>query len=400
MYFAISNALKKKFSLIFEEIFQRHPVFEKTEVYTKFPDEEKPKFALLLRSASGSSQKIGMDNYGGIKHSFSSLANLADSNKGNSIEWVRDDERNLKNISAPGFYIMNMIEDNQFTIDPFLLVDDEELEMVLVGGKNGAILKNTPVNPNSETIMTWDNIMLKRGIEYTINYENGNIIFNDSVQDLEQLKADYQCIGEQIGPFEIEKYTSNNTAIPGVILAFGDRLRKGDEQVIVVDKEQREAAKVYTGRWTMSMDLMGIAQDPDQQERLVDYAISIFWSEYQHKLTGEGIAINEFSLSGESEDLEMDVPEEYYYTGGISFSVDVDWELEVPIVSEVRNVNVSLGLDSLKKTLTNEKEEQFVENQFDNRMINSGHQVGLQPSVLEPVVVYPSPIRVNTLKYE
>jgi len=399
MYYAISNALKKKLTLIFQEIFDKHPIFNKTQVFTKFPDEERPKFALLIRSASGSSQKLGMDNYGGIKHAFSSLANLVDT-KGNSIEWVRDDTRNLKNISAPGFYIVNMIEEKRFTVDPILLIDNESLNMVIVAGKDGAILKNTPVNPDSEVIMAQDNIILKRGIEYTIDYSNGNIIFTDPVQDLGTLSADYQCLVEQLGPFDIDYYMANNTAIPGVIMAFGDRLRQGDEQVVVVDKESREAAKIFTGRWTMSIDLIGISQDPDQQERLVDYAVSTFWAEYQHKLTEEGIAIGDFSLSGESEDMELEVPEEYFYTGGISFTMETDWELEVPLISEVRNVNISLGLDSLKKTLTNQKEQLFVENQFDNRMINSGHQVGLQPTALDPVVVYPSPIRVNTLKYD
>jgi len=37
MYYSISNALKKRFCLIFQEIFQAHAEWNKVDVFTKFP---------------------------------------------------------------------------------------------------------------------------------------------------------------------------------------------------------------------------------------------------------------------------------------------------------------------------------------------------------------------------
>ena len=124
MFFEISNALKKRFTLIFQEIFIEHPIFKKVEVFTKFPKEDRPKHALMIRSVSGSSQKLGMDNFVRTARQFSTLANLK-GQPGNSIEWVRDDEKNLDLISAPGFYIVKMITDKSFVIEPYLFVDEE-----------------------------------------------------------------------------------------------------------------------------------------------------------------------------------------------------------------------------------------------------------------------------------
>ena len=397
MYFTLSNAIKKKFVLIFQDILRQHPIFKKAEVFTKFPDKERPKFALLIRSVSGSSQKLGLDNFGGTRQGYSSLANLKEIS-GNSIEWIRDDRKNIKDIAAPGYYIVRMIEEKSFVVDPYLLVDDEIIELRLLGQSEGAIIKNPPINPNSEKIFSTDGLDLKPNIDYTINYSTGEIYFTQSVREFD-LRIDYQSIGEQLGPFSIDYYTSNNIAIPGVTLAFGDRLKKGDEQVVIVEKQIRDIARIFTGRWNLSLDITGIAQDPDQQERLVDYAISIFWAEWQHRLTEEGIHVSDFSLSGESEDMELEIPEEYYYTGGISFTAETDWEMEIPLISEIRRMNVAVGLDSLKRTLTDEKEDRFVSSQFDDRMVNSGHQLGMQATRLEPIITRPSLQNVKTRKY-
>lgn len=352
----------------------------------------------MIRSVSGSSQKLDFNNYSGIKRAYTTLANLKDKS-GNSIEWVRDDYRNIKNLSAPGFYIVKMIELKKFTVDEYLIVDDEKLELSLIGSSEGAFVKYPKVNPGSEIIYTTDGLEFKPDIDYTINYDTGAIVFTQSVT-MYDVRIDYQTLGGQRGPFDVDYYSSNNSAIPGVILAFGDRLKEGDEQVVVIGKEKRDIAKIFSGRWNLSLDLTGIAQDPDQQERLLDYVVTEFWAFWQEKLTGEGMHISEFSLSGESEDLETEIPEEYYFTGGLSFTVETDWELEIPLIREVRRVNVEVGLDSLKDELTDFKEFQFTTRQFDERMMNSGHALGIQPvTSLEPIVVTPSPIVVKTRKY-
>ena len=401
MFFEISNALKKRFVLIFSEIFLDHPIFKKVEVFTKFPKEDRPKHALMIRSISGSSQKLGMDNFVRTARQFSTLANLKGL-PGNSIEWVRDDEKNLDNISAPGFYVVKMITERSYIIEPYLFVNDELLNIEFIEGKQGAWLKNKPVNVDSEYIFSDQRYEFKKDIDYTIDYENSKILFLTTIDtDHEDIYIDYQTVEAVSEEIPVELYTANNAVIPGVILAFGDRLRKDDVQVVVVDKEQRAVAKVYGGRWQMSCDLIGLSQDDDQQERLVDYAISMFWANWQDHLVDAGINVFDFSLSGESEDLEVDVPEEYFFTGGISFTAETDWELHVPLISEIRRISLTYGNEGLKQGMTYGKEVKYEELEFDERMINSGHNAGLQIiPPMNPVVMEPQPpLSVTTLRY-
>ena len=406
MVFLVTNALKKRFVSIFQDILTRHPIFEKTQVYTKFPQEERPKIALLVRSLAGASQKLGLDNFIGINRGHCSLANLKGS-IGNSIEWVRDDDNNLDKLSPQGFYIVKITGHDtntnsfSFTVDPYLICTDELLDLEVIRTKQGAVLKNIPVNNNSEIVFSQNGqFEFKKDIDYTIDYETGEILFNDTVTQYEPITVDYQVCSSQAGPFVAEYYNVNNFAIPGVILAFGDRLKVGDEQVVVVEKENTTTSKVYGGRWALYMNIMGVAQDSDQQERMIDYVITSLWAEYQDALTNEGISILEFNLPGETEDLEVEIPEEYNYTGEISFSIEVDWEVHIPLIATLRRVNYGYGEDSFKDSLDPFAEEQYETNQYDERMLNSNHQKGLQITpALDSYQVYPSNWSRTTRKY-
>jgi len=400
MFFEITNALKKRLTLIFQDIFQAHPIFNKVEVFTKFPEQERPKHALMIRSVSGSSLKLSMDNFVRTARQYSSLANLKGI-PGNSIEWVRDDEKQIDKISAPGFYIVKMITDSSFIINSFLLVDDELLKIEFIKGKKGANTKYSPINFETEIIFSENGEELKRNIHYTIDYSTGEILFNIDPEEFgDALYVDYQIIGEQSEEIKVETYTALTDAIPGVVLAFGDRLRKDDEQVVIVGKEPSDVAKVYGGRWQLSVDLVGLSQDDDQQERLIDYAISMFWAEWQDKLVNEGINVLDFSLSGESEDLEAEIPEEYFYTGGITFTAETDWEYFIPLVSEVRRISLTYGNEGLKETMTDVKESEYENKEFDERMVNSGHQLGLEILPSMPIIIQPAPpLKVKSAKY-
>ena len=348
---------------------------------------------------NGSSMKLGLDNYvrKAIQHSV--LANLKGI-PGNSIEWVRDDHRNLDKLSAPGYYIIRMVTDHSFIVSLFLRVDEEELNLEFIEGKQGAFLKHQNLNPDSESVRYEDGIKIKKDIEYTIDYTTGKILFEEVDDDLGSILIDYQVIGEESEEYEIEQYTAVSYAIPGVIIAFGDRLRAGDEQVVVVYSRSTDVADVYGGRWILNCDLIVVSQDDDQQERILDHAISVLWADWQHKLTDEGIHIKEFSLTGESEDYEAEIPEEYHYMAGISFTVEVDWELHNPTLIEIRDINLNYGDSSFKNRLTNLNETQYEGNQYDHRMINSDHQKGLQIVGSRNITVFPCPpITVRTLRY-
>jgi hypothetical protein len=405
MLYAVSNATKKRLCQIFQDIVSKHPIFEKTKVYTKFPQEERPKTAIVIRSVSGGSQKLGLDNFVAIQRGYCTLANLKGV-YGNSIEWVKDDQEHLDKLSPAGFYIVKIIshEPNtnnfNFTIDPYLICDNEELNITFIKNKEGAILKNTPVNPNSEIVFSQANqFEFKRDIDYKIDYSLGEILFEESVKKYEPITVDYQVLSKQLGPFTTEYYSANNIAIPGIVIAFGDRLKVNDEQVVVVESRDRPVAKVYGGRWLLDFDIVVIAQDPDQQERLIDFVTTSLWADYQDTLANEGIAIRDFTLSGEAEDLEVEISEEYSFSGGIAFSCEIDWELHVPMISEVRRINIGYGEEDYKNSIDYLTEEKYELGQYDERMSSSNHQKGLQitPS-LDSYQVFPSPWSQRTTR--
>jgi hypothetical protein len=397
MLFCITNAIKKKLCLIFQDILSKHPVFEKVQVYTKFPETERPKNAIVIRAASANSQKLAINNFITTDHSFCTLANLKGI-EGNSIEWVKDDVKNIDKLSPPGFYIVKIIshEENtnkfQFKIDQYLICDDEILDLQFIKNTVGAVLKNAPINPKSEIIHSQNNDFdFKPNIDYTIDYSTGEILFKSDVHQYAPITVDYQILGAEQGPFTTEYYYLDNKSIPGVILAFGERLKVGDEQVVFLDMSKTASANVFGGRWQLGMSVQVISQSPDQQERLADYIISAFWADYQMRLTDEGISILDFAISAESENLEHEITDEYSFTADINFTTEVDWELHYPIIKTLRRISIAYGLESYKDKLDDVTQNEYEIRQFDDRMIGSKHHQGLQliPS-LNPYTTQPS----------
>ena len=270
MFFQVSNALKKRFVIIFQDILDKHAQFRDfVTVDTKFKEEERDKYQVILRGFTGQSQKLSLDNFGATARSYSALANLKGV-FGASIEWVIDDTlNNADKMSPPGYYVVSVISEDtvnktwEFIVSPFYKVIGELIDPeAIIGGFPSSQLDNQPVNPGSEAVFDEvQGLELKRDIEYTIDYETGIIKFIGDISEYGTLKVDYQVIGEEMGPFQIERYMGTNEAIPGVVLAFGDRIQKGDEQVVALEATVRETAKIYTGRWQTSIDVMVVGQE-------------------------------------------------------------------------------------------------------------------------------------------
>ncbi len=340
---------------------------------------------------------MGLGNFAGLHKGICSLANFKGSNAA-SIEWVKTDTENVEKLSSPGFYIVRIVsgssENNQFKFDisPYYQVDDEVLDIVAIRGSEGALLKNSPVNPGSDTIFSHDGTVLRRGFDYNIDNEKGEIVFINPVEDeFDELMIDYQIVGDTTQEYDIKMYEYNNTAIPGVLMAFGDRLKVGDEQVVIVEKEYREVARVMTGRWMLNADIFIIAQDADTQERLADYLITKLWADWEANLIDDGIYVHDFSLGGETEDLEVEIAEEYNFTSNIGVTIDVDWEVHQPITREVRSINMYYGEDSFKDGLTNAEMAAYEANQPSADMVNSDHNLGVNLiSSTNSILVNPS----------
>jgi len=387
MYYRITNAIKKIIIRELKTLYKDHPLFgENLSISNKFQHKERPKYAIVIKSATGNSLKLSLDNHKGVFKSYTTLANLKNQ-PGRMIEWVKEDVENICNLVKPGFYVVKMIEDNKFIVEPYLTVADEQLEIKHYGFDK-AYLKNQNINPDSENIFAETGIMLRKDDQYTIDYNNGEITFLKPIDQFGQLIIDYQYIGEQTGPFEIAPETANNTAIPGVILAFGNFLKKDGVQVVVVYPERQEVAQTYGGKWLLKLDLSAYAQDTDTQEQLVDMTAMFLWNVLQEKLVNDGIYIDNFTISGESEEEEEQASNELVYLGGISFDAEIEWEAQKPILGVIKNIFLSRVPDYGQYDLV----EQEIRNNRPVSTMQRGvdYKLGLQPvESFEPFLIRP-----------
>ena len=389
MFFRITNAVKKIIIQELQELFKDHPTFGNGNlvITNKYQFEERPKYALIIKTANADSIKLGLDNYKGIVHSYTTLANLKNT-PGRMIEWVREDIENVKNIVKPGFYVVEMIEDNQFVVDPYLSVADEVLQIEDDGFKY-VDLQHNNLNVGSEFIVAETAMPLQRDNHYTINYTNGRITFLKPIDDFGDLTIDYQYIGKRLGPFEVQPETANLVAIPGVVLAFGNFLTKGGIQVVIVYPSRQEVAKSFLGKWKLSLNLSAVAQDTDTEEQLVDLAAMYLWSVLQDKLVDDGIYIENFNISGESEDEEVSTSNELSFQADFSFDVHVEWETHQPILGIIKRVFLSRIEDHGQY----EDAEHELRNSraMTSSQVGVGYLTGLQPvESLDPYVVRPA----------
>lgn len=399
MFFRITNSVKKIIIQELQTFFNDHPVFCDGLVITnKFSFEEKPKYAIILKTASADSQKLGLDNFEGIVNSYVTLAGLKNK-PGRMIEWVCEDVNNIANVVKPGFYVVEMTEDNlasttnnqtcKFIVKPFLTVADEVLNIETNGFKH-AFLKYQNINNGSDVILSEAASRLVRNEHYTIDYVSGEITFLQPIDNFGELVIDYQYLGDQTGPFDILPETFNNTAIPGVTLAFGNFLKEGGVQVVVVYPDRQEVAKAYMGKWKMNVNMSVYAQDTDTQEQLADLAAMYIWSVLQEKLVNDGIYIENFNISGESEEEEVKISNEMAFLADVSFTVNVEWHAYQPILGIIKKVFLTRIQDF----------GQYDNDEFNarsDRLANSSqrgvdYKLGLQPvENLMPYLVRPVP---------
>lgn len=395
MFYRITNSVKKLIIQELQALFVDHPIFGNGNlvITNKFQFAERPKFAIIVKAATSDSIKLSLDNFKGIVTSYTTLANLKNK-PGRMIEWVREDVANIENVVKPGFYVVDMVCDEKFTVQPYLTVADELIEPV-TDTLVHATLAYKNINPGSDYLITETAQKLIRDKHYTIDYVNGIITFLMSIDDYGEIRADYQYIGTKSEEFHVEPETINNKAIPGVILAFGNFLKQGGLQVVVVYGSRQEVAKAYLGKWQMSLNLTVTAQDTDTQEQLADLTAMYLWAVLQDKLVNDGITIEDISIAGESEEEENSTANELSFTADLSFKVAVEWEVYQPILGVIKQI----FLNRIEDFGQYENAELNIRSgrAFDKFQVGVDYSLGLQPvEDLMPVLVRPVPRYTST----
>lgn len=182
-------------------------------------------------------------------------------------------------------------------------------------------------------------VLLEQYGEYTYDTTDGKITLAHPHPVGTKIFASYKYPTESRGPFGIDKDTSNNKAIEGVILAFGRRIVDGDKMAVVVHDKREDVAKEYGGRWEISVDIDIITRDPMTREELSDMVLMYFFAYRKEAMTDEGLELLDVSFGGEAEEIYDDVGQDYYFNSSITLTFQTDWSIHVPLPLIVERVS-------------------------------------------------------------
>jgi len=243
----------------------------------------------------------------------------------------------IRRLTPAGYYTIDFVEDDQFTVNPRFIISREVLVSQTTGAETTVALAHQNIDPGSDALYLtqYDGTIIEilvRDTDYVIDETNGLINFSIPLPSNYRVLADYLYLptGFNSGPFTFKIYQENHLAIPGVIISIGRRAKKGDQQVIKVSQTREQQAKIYGGHWQMSFDLAVIAKDPIQMAEMADQLVNWLWAVRKNDLEFEGITLNSVEPSGESEEVHIDTTGDLYYESSVSVNVQTEWQYFVP----------------------------------------------------------------------
>lgn len=255
-----------------------------------------------------------------------------------------------RNIVDPGIYVLDFNEDNQFTIGPIFIIEDEFLIEGTDGTETSVSLSHNMIESDTDRLYlsSYNDhipIWLERGTDYTIDYSAGLISFLNPLPKNFNLFADYMYQpGYGVGPYVFKPYQEVHDALKGVVISIGRRAQKGDRQIIIVSEHREDTAKVYGGHWEMSLSLGVIAKDPIQMEEMTDHIVQFLWGQRKNFLEFEGITLNSVEPTGETEEVFIDTTGDLYYESSVDISVMTEWQKFIPYRWKIRKFYVESQL--------------------------------------------------------
>ncbi len=361
----LTNATKKRVIREIRKILYDHPRYraDSENVQNKFGFEERPQRGVIVSGTSADRVRLSADNYVGRVSSFVMQAPVKNF-PGTTVEWVRENTVLMEEFSRkrdvfpspPGVYILEVQSlpgearsiPGQFTILPILTVPDEPLVVFSTAADGEAQLTHENVYPGSVRLWLEGRRPLLIGVDFSVNYGTGIVTFLKPTPVGLTVFADYRYQLEEQGPFPFEREAADLIAIPGAIIAFGDRAQECDQLAIVVSDGRSEAAEVYGGKFEVNFDLIVFSRDAEDREKMSDFIVTSVL-ERQNRLGFEGLELLDVSPGGESEEVYAAEIDDYYYDGAIVLGIRVDWEVYVPLPVEVFRV------EQVSKAEENEK---------------------------------------------
>ena len=262
-------------------------------------------------------------------------------NPGDKVEvsyWIR-------NLAAPGIYQIEIIDGNpdlfsyHFLVDALLEQEDILIEEA-TGSEISASLSHRPIFPKSLRLWENDSIMTP-DIDYSVDENTGVITFLNSPLGRSKIIAEYRVKGLTTGPFELPTYNyAHNTAIPGVVLAFGRAVSVGDKHFLAINKKREISALEYSGKWEMNFSLDVYAKDTYTVEELIDITTTHLHVFRKSELDSEGIALVDVTFGGESEELFDEATGDSYYLGSVDYSFLTEWIMHKPLLRTIEGITI------------------------------------------------------------
>lgn len=338
MFYYLTQAVTERFIHELRDFWATHPKYPDLvgNIQGKYSFEQRPQYGIVLKTGAANKIQLSADNFVGTVQSFVSMAKIPGF-PGLSCEWVREDSLAIQANngvfpSPPGVYYIEMTEDNQFYVDPLLDVPNERVTLVT---PSEAILQQVPYAGSLRLIEIPNGRLLVEGVDYTIDPDGVTIHLSQPLPQGLGLRAVYRYTGTSTGPWEANQLTGYNKAIPGCVLAFGRRGKKGDRFAVLVSETREDAYLEYGGRWDLSIDLDVISRDVYAQREIADLTTMFFWALLRPIVVDQGLDITEVSMGGESEEVFDDNADDYFYNSTISMTVQTDWFMYLPITHRV-----------------------------------------------------------------
>ena len=343
MYYQLSGALKRRFIEELRRYWSYHPKYRDdlpNNIQGKFSFKERPQYGIIVKTSSGNRVDLSADNYLGLIESYCLLTKVKNK-AGFSIEWIREDGRAIQQNGGvfptpPGIYYIDVQDEGGtnlvFYIDSLLEVFHEPVTLL---DATSAQLQQAPLTGSLRLYEMPSAFKLVEGVNFTLDTAGG-ITLAAPLTGGRWLQADYRYPIESKGPYPLIEMHANNTALPGVVLAFGRRAEAGDQVAVMVHDIRRPAYMEYGGRWDMTLEFDVMARDVYSQQEIVDQTVVYLWGILRSRLSHQGIEITDVSMGGESEEVYDETGDDYFYTGNFTLTAQTEWGIHVPLDSWLR----------------------------------------------------------------
>ena len=362
MYYVLSHALTRRFIEELRGFWSYHPRYRDdlvNNIQGKYAFDERPQHGIIVKNSGGSLVKMAADNFIGTIHSHAYLSKV-DGFNGTFIEWVREDavaiQRNSgKFPSHAGVYYIEVTayDENtstgEFYVDKLLDVRGESL--TLVDNQEGT-LQRKPLDGTLSMYRMPSGALIR---DYTYNPQDNSIKLGQPLANGHSVVADYRYPAPSVGPIPFKSMRANNTAIPGVVLAFGREVEVGDRLAVVVTSRRHPSHQEFGGRWSLGMDFDVISRDVFSQREIIDRTVTYIFGVLRPRLSTEGIEILDINLGGEMEEVYDETGDDYFYNGSFSLTVETEWSIHVPLGPWIRSVS-PLSVEDQKQAETNQSD--------------------------------------------